>query len=389
MSIEVNEIYSSFLEISIFIFLAELLGTFMSRLGFPKVIAEVTIGIMLSPYALGGLINSLLGIKLFTINNYIILFSELSVILLIFASGLDHGFSSLRKSGIHSALGAVFGAILPVISSLVVFSIFYPFYSALLIATATGATSVSVIASIIEKEAKNDEIASFVLSAAVIDDVVDLVLLSISLSIITSEVNLISIGLSALKAIVSWLVILAVSLLVIPKIFKNLKDAYIEETSLLILFALIVIMGILGFSPVIASFIAGVAIAETVKVEKVKAIIRVLLSIFGSLFFVIVGAEFNLSILSLNVLVNSLILTGLASIFKVIGFMPFIYMKILNLKKSLIGSFGMIPRGEVGLIIGSIGYSMNVLNQEEYGIIILMSLLTTVVGAILFKKYQY
>jgi len=165
-------------------------------------------------------------------------------------------------------------------------------------------------------------------------NVVDLVLLSISLSIITSEVNLISIGLSALKAIVSWLVILAVSLLVIPKIFKNLKDAYIEETSLLILFALIVIMGILGFSPVIASFIAGVAIAETVKVEKVKAIIRVLLSIFGSLFFVIVGAEFNLSILSLNVLVNSLILTGLASIFKVIGFMPFIYMKILNLRKA-------------------------------------------------------
>ncbi len=102
-------IFLTLLEVSILILLADLAGGVLSRYGFPRVVAELLIGLALSPYALGSLLNAFMHLELFTINDYLLFLTNLSIILLLFASGLEHGLSTLREGGIYGVLAAVFG----------------------------------------------------------------------------------------------------------------------------------------------------------------------------------------------------------------------------------------------------------------------------------------
>lgn len=90
-------IFLTLLEVSILVLLADLAGSVLARYGFPRVVAELLIGLVLSPYALGSVLNSILHMELFTINDYLLFLTNLSIILLLFASGLEHGLSTLRR----------------------------------------------------------------------------------------------------------------------------------------------------------------------------------------------------------------------------------------------------------------------------------------------------
>lgn len=141
-------IFLTLLEVSILILLADLAGGVLSRYGFPRVVAELLIGLALSPYALGSLLNAFMHLELFTINDYLLFLTNLSIILLLFASGLEHGLSTLREGGIYGVLAAVFGAITPPFA-LVYWALttvgLQPTESAI-IALSTAPTSLAVVA---------------------------------------------------------------------------------------------------------------------------------------------------------------------------------------------------------------------------------------------------
>ena len=383
-----NPIILALFDVSIFILLAEILSSLVQKHSLPKLIGELLAGMIIGPYALGSLLNQLVGFSLISINTYIEFLAEFSVILLIFASGLEHGIAPIKSSGILGLLGATFGALLPFFAAYYFYMPDFGLDSSLILGVAMGATSLAAVASIIEEEKLKGKGINFMVSAAAVDDVVDLLLLSVILAILQgTSTSVTSISLKIITLVVIWLIILTVSVILVPKITDRLSDKYIEEFPLAVLFGLTLLMVSLGYSPIISAFVAGVAFANSIKSEKIKEISNTLLSVFGPLFFVYIGAEVNFLTLNLNTLLLSLELTAIATILKWLGIFPFALAYLRSIKAANTVAFGMVPRGETGLVIASIGLSYNALNQAEFESIVFMSMFTTLIGSALFKVY--
>jgi len=382
-----DEVTLAFFEVSLLIFLAEAVRSFLGKYGIPLLIGEIATGVMLSPYTLGGEVNRVLGISIFSLNPYVLFLAEFSMILLIFASGLEHGTSSLRSAGVMGFLGATTGALLPFLVTLILYWSSLGLIPTLVIGTAMGATSLAAVASILREMNLQGKASNYLMAASSSDDVVDLILLSVVLASIGSA------GLSTLMVVrtvafylVAWAITFFVSVLIIPRLANRLGPNYVEEFPFVVLFGLTAVMTALGFSPVISAFIAGVALAESTKREEVLKISGTLLSIFGSIFFVVVGLQVNIAEISLGVVELSLELTAVAVLFKVLGVLPFAYLGLKNWRSSIAVAVGMTPRGETGLVVASLGESLGAINQGEFSALVLMAILTTLLGATMFRR---
>jgi Kef-type K+ transport systems, membrane components len=384
-----DEIYLALLEIFILVTAAQSIKIVMGKARIPSLFGELLTGLILGPYALGTIINSITGLQIFTFNNYLTLFSEFAVILLIFAAGLEHGFKSLRSSGVSAFLSASMGAALPFLGVYLYSSRYFPFNTALLMGAASAATSLAAVASLIEGgKLETERYIKILLSAAAIDDVVAFIILSVSLSLISdNQLSALAVFRTSLLVLLSWLIILFFSVLIIPRIISLVSDSLVIDVSLLVLFVLVTVMISLGFSPVIAAFIAGVSISESRKAERIRGMVRTLLGVFGSIFFITIGAETDVfTFVSPVVLLQGIIITLIAITMKFLGVIPFNYLYTKDVRRSIAASLGMIPRGEMGLVISSIAFSSGIFSQTELSEVVLMSLLTTVVGGTLFDR---
>lgn len=386
MVVDINIVYLTLLEFSILVTMAEALSLVLTKYGYPRILSELLIGILMSPYALGEALNSMLHLRLFTINDYVLFLSEFSIILLLFASGLEHGLSSIRQGGLYGLIAAVMGALLPY---LVVFKcatwLGLNQASASFIALSTAPTSLAVVAGVIEREGLQDHPSTKVLIAASsIDDVVALILLSVTLTSLSGSPGVV---VNVVKIIALWVAFLVLSIVITPRLLNGLSEELAIYASLVILFGLVVLMTLVGFSAIIAAFIAGVAVAESRASGRIRASVDALLAIFGSIFFITMGLQMNLRTLtSTRIITQSLIISTLATLTKVAGVYPFAYAKLRDPAHALSASLGMVPRGEMGLAIASIGLSNSMINQDEYGEILLMVLLTTIIGIVTYKK---
>src|SRR5579863_7519903 len=108
-----SDVYYSLLEIFILLAFAELVHSVTRRLGMPQIVSEVLAGMVLGGFALGGLVNRFLGVPLFVVNDYVLIFADFSVILVIFAAGLQGGLATLRHAGPWAVGAAIAGDIVP------------------------------------------------------------------------------------------------------------------------------------------------------------------------------------------------------------------------------------------------------------------------------------
>jgi Kef-type K+ transport system membrane component KefB len=382
-------IATSLLAIFIFLAGAEAIRFRLGRIGAPEIVGDVLFGMLLAPAALGGVLNGLVGHTLFNPQDQILLaFADFSVILLIFAAGLEGGVSALRSAGIWALVGAIAGNLLPFFVTFVVFSHIFTSTMALLVAVAAGSTSTAVTASLIRNEKLGGSTgAKYLLSTTAIDDVVGLVLLSTILSVIGGRFNLVTVTGSVALDILVWASVLVASVVVIPRVFRLLGPRETYNLPFLMLFILAAVVTAVGFSTVVGAYIAGLAIAESVAASRTRQTVEVLVSVFGSLFFVVIGFEFNVRLL-LDPVVWALggLLAVIATAGKVLAIYPFAFFRFRRRAEALMIAVGMIPRGEIGLIVGAIGISLGVLNQQALGAILLMCLLTTGLGGFLFRS---
>ncbi len=318
----------------------------------------------------------------------IFLLSSFGVLILLFAVGLESNIEDMMKVGGPALVTALLGVVVPSLLGYFVSQFLLPdhdpnFY--LFVGATLCATSIGITARVFKDMHKlHIPEAKIVLGAAVIDDILGLIVLAVVAGIISSgSLEISTVAIILLKAIL----FLAVTLFIGAKFLsRQVKAAALIEnknTRLLFPFALLVLMAwlsdLIGLASIVGAFAAGLIIKEEYfddalqdNEETVKKVIEPIEKIFAPVFFVIMGLQVDISAFAnFNILGVALALTVVAIIGKLVSG---IFAK--GMDKKIIG-IGMVPRGEVGLIFAGIGKGLGVLDGALFSAIIIIVILTT------------
>lgn len=403
----------TFLWIAI-ILIAAKISSLVERLGQPSVLGELLIGVIMGNLALLGL-NIFEPIKHDAIITFL---SELGVVILLFQIGLESNIQKMKQVGLRAFLVAIVGVVTPfILGTYIVGPLLLPGLTAnayLFLGATLTATSVGITARVFQdlKKLQIPE-AQIVLGAAVIDDVLGLIILAVVSALVTAgSVGLGLIGWITAKSILFLVGSIVLGQLLAPqigKLFAKIHTGVGMKFTLAISFGLIFafLAQKIGLAPIVGAFAAGLILDpvhfsyfkdpkvvidvkeavsnadESIK-EKVHLAIEPhaerhvedLINPVGlfliPIFFVVTGMNVKLeTMFNLPILLTALGITVAAFVGKIVSG------AVAGKVNKWIVGFGMIPRGEVGLIFAMIGKSLGVVNDEIFSIIVIMVILTT------------
>lgn len=322
--------------------------------------------------------------------NAMFLLSSIGVLILLFAVGLESSIEEMVEVGGPAMVTAIIGVVAPSLLGYFTSMILLPdhgtnFY--LFIGATLCATSIGITARVFKDMNKlNIPEAKIVLGAAVIDDILGLIVLAVVAGIISSgSLEISTVGIILLKSVLFLGIVLFVGAKFLRQQIKIAAIIENKNLRLLFPFALLVFLAWLsdeiGLASIVGAFAAGLIIKEEYfndalkdKQRTVKGVIAPIETIFAPVFFVIMGLQVDLSAFGkMNILGVALALTAVAIFGKVISG---IFAK--GMDKKIIG-IGMVPRGEVGLIFASIGKGLGVLDGDMFSAVIIIVILTTFV----------
>jgi Kef-type K+ transport system membrane component KefB len=359
------------------VFIAAQVGAEIAqRLRLPAVVGEIAAGCAVGPAALGWV----------TINEPLQVLAEIGAVLLLFSVGLETRVGDLRKVGRVAGLVGVAGVILPFVLGAAWAKLAgFETPKALFVAAAFVATSAGITARVLSDMGVLGRTESrVILGAAVIDDILAMLLLGVVTALQGGGgVNVAGLVLVLVQAI-GFVVVIAFVGTRIMRRRSALLDAPINPLSPLTL-SLAGCLGLaaaasgLGLAAIIGAFLAGMVAAESNQRHALEKQIQPILAFLVPFFFVVTGAQVDLGALgSVGVLATLLLVTVLAVIGKLVG--CGLGALSLGKKSALIVGMGMVPRGEVGIIVASLGRQAGVFTGTTYAIIIAMSLLTSVIA---------
>jgi Kef-type K+ transport system membrane component KefB len=378
---------AEFLLALIAIFLAaKLMGELAERLGQPAVLGEIV----------GGILIGVSGLHLVDPHDVTIhLLSELGVILLLFVIGVQTDLKKLLSVGGPATAVAFVGVALPFLGGAVLGHLLgFGTMVAVFLGAAMTATSVGITARVLSDLGHlQDEESQIVLGAAVVDDIIGLVILAV-VSALASGAQLTVSGVARVTVVAFGFVILAVVIgsLFAPALIRAIDRASIAKgllfASVLFAFLLAYLAIWAGSAVIVGSFAAGLVLGRTSKARTIETEVHDLAQFFVPIFFVVVGAAIDLRTLNpldpeaRRYLVIGLLLTVAGILGKVAaGFVVWRQ----GVRKIVVG-VGMIPRGEVGLIFAQIGLSTKLLSSGLYSAVTLMIMLTTLITPPLLRR---
>jgi Kef-type K+ transport system membrane component KefB len=378
---------------------AKIGGDLCERIGQPAVLGELVLGVVLGNFYLLGFG----GFEQIKHHLSIEVLAEIGVIILLFQVGLETNLQEMKRVGVVSLVVAMLGVIFPFFMGWGVSAIFLPhasIYVYIFVGACLTATSVGITARVFQDMGRlQDREARIVLGAAVIDDVLGLVVLSVVAGI-DSAVGSGGTGISGmavfmiiLKAFVFMFGAVLIGGMIAPRLFKFVSG--MKGSGLLISFALMFcfvmayIAKIIGLAPIVGAFAAGLILDEVHFSDfadkgehHLEDLLRPIAAFLVPIFFVYMGMRVDLtSFGNTTILGFALALTAVAIIGKQACSLGVIFEKGTN--KLLVG-LGMIPRGEVGLIAASIGAKMKInglpiIDANTFSAVVIMVILTTLV----------
>ncbi len=378
--------------ISVLVLSARLLAGVFERVQIPGVVGEISAGIILGPYAIGGAVT-VLGGPLIELNPVFLAFAEVGVIILMLSAGLEFTFSDLRKSGISGFVVAFFGAVSPfLLGYAVTLLLRLDFITALVVGTTLTATSIAVTVRVLQEfqKMKTDE-GRLLLSAAVIDDVLGLAFLSMVVSVVQFGVlpPVSSLAFLLLRALGIWMVLLLAAFLATPYILRfvaaSRAEGALEAAVTSLTFGLAAVAATVGLSPVVGAFTAGMGVTGSRYREMIGEFVSKLKLIFGPLFFAVIGTYLDPSqLMNINLLLVPLGLV-IAFVGKYLGCgLPASYFLKSGSKGRRVG-LGMVSRGEVGFIVLGTALAAGAIGQSVYSALIVVVMATTIISPILLK----
>lgn len=389
------ELHTILLHLAIILLFARITGDIFARYGLPSVIGEIFVGILLGQSVFG----------IIPVNEVLKLLAELGIILLLFHIGLEVDTSQLRKVGLYAFLVAIIGASLPFIFGYLVSYYIFGFSSitSLFIGGTLTATSIGITVRVLEDIGKIQErFSQIVLGAAVLDDILGVIVLSILYEFAKTQTVDINANLVILLYITTFFILAPFA----GKLFAyfisytsqklNTLD-FVPPTviALILLFAYLAHM--VGSPEILGAFTAGLAFSRrfiipfAVSIQPAKEIVRrvegtiePMMWVFTPIFFVYVGLQLNLKAIDFTSLYFwkvSLGITLVAFLSKILS--GFVVRGTLKEKLSV--GFSMLPRGEVGLIFAEFGRISKVFDDFIYASIIFVVAITTLLAPFVLK----
>ncbi|RMF94222.1 MAG: cation:proton antiporter [Candidatus Schekmanbacteria bacterium] len=367
-------------------------GEIFERIKQPPVLGELIAGVLIGNF------YYLTGIDIFqpiASDLYIDIISRIGVIILLFEVGLESSLEDMMKVGWKSFWVATVGVIAPFVLGYFVSLYFFPEKNTnvhIFIGATLCATSVGITARVFKDLGKiSSKEAQIVLGAAVIDDVMGLVILSIVSGIIISgSISLLSVSYITLKAVLFLAVGILAGIKVAPLITKQASKMKVDGLKIVlalsIAFLFSYVASKIGLAPIVGAFAAGLILEEVYfegfkDAQKLDEIIKPISSFLVPVFFVLMGIQ-----VKLETFTNVKIL-GVAAGITIAAFVGkqvcgFVTGKGVN--RLCIG-ISMVPRGEVGLIFAAIGKQLGVVNDAVFSAVVIMVIVTTLITPPLIK----
>jgi Kef-type K+ transport system membrane component KefB len=369
---------------------AKILGEAAERIGQPAVLGELIAGVLLGGSALGVVPSD------GPMAELVHVFAEFGVLLLLFEIGLETDLKEMSRVGMASLAVACVGVVLP-------FALGYAYWvyvphpaaaaadlgtAGIFIGATLTATSVGITARVLSDLGRmGSKEARIIIGAAVIDDVLGLVILSVVSGLAAGAAVTMLGVLRTLGVAVGFLVgAVLVGGLVVPRLFDAVVRMRVRYV--LLVFAIAFALGLAslaslaGSALIIGAFAAGIILSGTNQFDTIEREVRPVANIVAPIFFVNVGASVDLSLLNpaSPAARGTLLVAGALIVIAIIGKMAAGWAAPWTPFRRLVVGVGMVPRGEVGLIFADIGRRSGVLSSEVFGAVLLMVMATTFVA---------
>jgi Kef-type K+ transport system membrane component KefB len=360
---------------------AKLAAELFERIRQPAVVGEILAGILIGPSVL----------NVVQPTDVLDALAEIGVIFLLFTVGLETRPSDMFKVGRTATVVAVLGVVVPFIAGWGLLSLWpgHSWIEAVFMGAAMVATSVGITARVLSGMGLiTAEASRVIIAAAVIDDVIGLLVLAVVSSLAKGSVNYLNIGLIAALAIGFTLLVVLFGSRVVNRVKQPVKNLKIDHSllifALVLCFGLAAVASLIGIAGIVGAFLAGVALSEATDGTKLHQQAQTLTEFTTPFFLVTIGMKLNLAIfLSLNVVMLSAVVIVLAIGTKFIG--CGLGAAGMGRNRAIQVGVGMIPRGEVGIVVAQIGVAMAAISEKVYGVVLAMAVITTLAAPPLIK----
>ena len=372
-----------FLVLAAILAAAKLFGELAERIGQPAVLGELLAGVLLGGSALGLVPTG--GPEAEVIH----VLAELGVLLLLFEIGLETDIREMFRVGPAALAVALVGIALPFAAGFLVARFFgHEMLTSIVIGAALTATSVGITARVLSDLGRmRTTEARIIIGAAVIDDVLGLVILSV-VSGVAAGVPVTVLGIGRTLGVAVGFLVVAVVLgrFLAPRLFDvivRMRVRYVlVVASIAFALGLAALAGLAGSALIIGAFAAGIILSGTNQFDTIEHEVRPVASIFTPIFFVSVGSAVNLSLLNPSTpgARATLLVAGAIIVLAIVGKIAAGWAAPWARFRRIVVGVGMVPRGEVGLIFADIGRRAGILGEEVFGAVLLMVMVTTFIA---------
>jgi Kef-type K+ transport system membrane component KefB len=364
---------------------AKVIGEIFERLKLPAVLGEILAGVLIGPYALGWIHPS----------DTLKAIAEIGAIFVLFHAGLEVSPQDLVKVGRTAVLVAVAGIIVPFALGFV-----YMHWrgdvltESVFVGVAMVATSVGITARVLgDMGVLSSSIAKIILGAAVFDDILGMLLLAVVDGLAQGGgVDWLKLGILAVEALLFALFMIFIG----PRILSKLRPsvARLSTHNAPLIVALMVCLGLsyaaskIGMAAIIGAFFAGMIFSECSPEWDLRPRVHAITEFLGPFFFFSIGSQLDVKLFNKDVLLVAIVVSLLAIVSKVVGCgLPLMRD---SWHAALSVGVGMMPRGEVALIVALVGLNSRIVSQSTYAVVVFMTAVTTILAPpllrILFRK---
>ncbi|MEO8657698.1 MAG: cation:proton antiporter [Bryobacteraceae bacterium] len=357
---------------------AKVFAELFERIGQPGLVGEILAGVLIGPSVLNWIQPSA----------FLTALADLGAMFLLFRVGLEVKASELLKVGGTAMLVATLGVIVPQFLGWAIMRAWgAPQIEAIFVGAAMVATSVGITAQVLSaKGLLHHKAAQIILAAAVIDDVLGLLVLAVVSSMAKGQVNLLAILFTTVMAAGFTLLVAVLGTRamnhVLPRVTQTLRAGEVQfNFAMILLFGLALMAVFTGVAAIIGAFLAGMATGEGVN-QRVRDLAHGVTELLVPFFLAGIGLHLDVrAFTSLPVILLALVILAAAVVSKLIG----CGLGAWSLGKAdmLRVGFGMVPRGEVGMVVAQLGLAMGVIAANVYGVVVFMAVATTLVAPLL------